>query len=177
MSNSVFLTQHNGIDVHVTPNGEFCATVQEQRLRAPSLGMLQAKIEEEMKQVAKAKKIALDVVALMATDVNGITEHYVQRLTVIGLNRNDSTFRYAEDFAAARSHVVFAVPHTLANEMYIYELMHAKNNSERLERLLKPRTIAEGGRIPASKYPEELLSLETRYARAVAQGVEASNMD
>jgi hypothetical protein len=166
MSTPTIWKTYNGIDVYVDGDGNFTATANGIFLRQSCWEHLRTKIENEMKGASKMLKLALSCVTLIGDADVGT--YSIKQLTLAGLNRNDSSFKWAESIG--EQNVIYALPSTRKNTRLLEELAIAKSTVRDLETAIKDRIIHQarwGGRIEASKYNEQLENLRERYKYAL----------
>lgn len=160
MTQTVWKT-YNGIHVIVEENGDFCAEVGGMFLREAAWERLRVRIEQESKAEAKATWVELECVALISDEEE---TYRVELLTMVGLNRKDSTFKWEEKIDNRKVRVV--LPRTDQNVKLLEQLAIAKSTVRDIEQGIKPHTLEQlrwGGRIEATKYDEELKNLKRRY--------------
>lgn len=157
---------YNGIDVVVEENGDFCVEVNGIFLRDGVWARLQSRIEQEKKAEAKALKLELDCLILIGDPNSG--DYSTDRLTMVGLNRKDHTFKWSEQIANSR--IVYVLPYTQKNASLLEQLATAKSTVHVIEQAIKKRILQQkrwGGKIEASKYNDELGNLKDRYQAAL----------
>ncbi len=157
---------YNGIDITVDESGEFCAEVNGLFLRHSVWEHLRQRIESEVKTEAKALKIEFACLALVGDADAG--DYSVQPLTLVGLNRKDSTFKWAETIDKRR--LVYVLPNTPLNAKLLDQLAIAKSTVREIEQGIKDRILVEsrwGGRIEPTKYNDSLSNLKERYKYAL----------
>lgn len=160
---------YNGVDVVVEDNGEFSAEVSGVSLRHRVWESLRLLIEQEKKADAKATKLELECTVLIGDEDTG--DYSVEKLTLVGLNRNDSSFKWSEGMDKSR--VIYVLPTTQQNAYLLEQLAVAKSTVRDIEQAIRERLIHElkwGGRIEASKYNEQLQNLKDRYECALKGG-------
>lgn len=151
---------YRGINVTVDDGGLFCATVNGICLRQSCWEHLRHKIEEESKAEALAIQVELKCIVL----INNDEDYGVQPLTLTGLNRRDSTFKWFEK--VNNKHIAIVLPLTQENADLLEQLSIAKSTVRDIEGAIKSKTLVQihwGGRIEATKYNEELANLKHRY--------------
>lgn len=156
---------YNGIDVIVEDNGDFCAEVGGIFLRDASWERLRLRIENEKKADAQANHVDLECVVLTSTEED---DYAVKLLTLVGLNRKDSTFKWEEKIDNRLVRLV--LPRSKENVKLLEQLAIAKSTVRDIEQTVKPHTLEQlrwSGRIDPTKYNQELANLKERYDRAI----------
>jgi hypothetical protein len=157
---------YNGIDVSVDSDGTFTATVAGVFLRQPCWEHLRTQIENESKAEAKALKLELECVVLIGNEDTG--DYNVKSLTLIGLNRNDSSFKWSD--GTRKQNVISVLPFTQENANLLEQLAIAKSTVHDIETAIKTREIYQdrwGTRIDATKYNDQLEAVKVRYEYAL----------
>lgn len=159
-------TTHNGIEVTVDSGGDFTAEVNGVFLRSPTWASLRLKIEAESKSNATAAKLHLECVVLLGDQDSG--DFDVRSMILVGLNRNDSTFRWQD---STKKPVIYALPDSPENTRLLEQLAVAKSTVRDIELAIHDRIIHEtrwGGRIEPTAYGQQLKDLQQRYDLAAA---------
>ncbi len=163
--------QYNGVEITIDEYGNFCTDINGMHLNDAVWERLRLRIENEKKADAKAIKIALDCVVLLGNDD---TDYSVQRVTLTGLSRSDSSFKFEQPGIESK-YIQHALPYTPKNMALLEELATAKSTARDIEVSIKERVIHQdrwGGRIEPTKYSEKLISLKERYTASL-KGVAA----
>jgi hypothetical protein len=159
---------YSGIDVSIDTNGQFHVEIEGIHMREPSWERLRLRIEDELKSHAKATKLNLNCVALVSPAGVDDGECSVERLTLIGLSRTDSSFRFKEK-GVAQYVIQTVLPASDINERLLNTLATATNTARSVRAEIKDRQVAAirwAGRIESSKYNEACMNLATRFATA-----------
>lgn len=158
--------EYNGLQIEIDDYGNFCVDLGGRHFSEASWGRLRLRIEDEKKADAKAIKLALDCVALIGNDD---TDYSVQRVTLTGLSRSDSSFKFRET-GVDSNHVQYILPYTPKNLTLLEELATARATVRDIQLSIKDRTLYQdrwGGRIEPTKYPEKLMNLKECYNTAL----------
>jgi hypothetical protein len=125
MSAGIAFQKYNGIDVQVDEYGSFSANVGGNFLREQTYDRLKARIEEELKADTKAAKLSLECYAYCFYEETGYS---VAAVTLIGMNRNDSSLRFKGHDGKG---ILYVVPRTDANKITLTDLAATENERAR----------------------------------------------
>lgn len=166
MTKQKFLT-YNGVDVYLDSDGTFLAEVDGPLIRSATFEGVKREIEMERKATAKTLKLSLPCFAVITAGHNDDECYSIEKVTLVGLNRSDSSFKFAEHVEGKLS---FALPVSEDNLAFLTEYVAAKNAVNRIEVEIHDAKLHPGfygGRIQASEYARHLEVLQSRYEQAV----------
>ncbi len=162
--------EYNGHEITIDEYGNFCVDINDMHISDGNWERLRLRIEAEKMADVKAIKLSLSCVALVGNDD---VDYSVQRVTLTGLSRSNSSFKF-EQSGVDSKYVQYLLPYTPKNASLLEELATAKATVRDIQLSIKDRAIYQdkwGGRIEPTKYPDKLANLKKRYANSLASGV------